>query len=307
MWRISRTAAVLAGVMASTLWVADGTSAEPAVEGHSEPIVIHECRLKLMDQADLASDRVGILDFVEPEEGDAVTRGQQVAGLRDDVAEAALATAEKQAQNDIEVRFAIKAAEVAEVEHKMSVEANRRSANSIAEMEIRRLLLASERSLLQVEQSEHQMEINKLTRDEAQAELATYQVVAPFDGVVTRVYRSRGQAVRQGDPILELTSTARVRVEGYVDIADVWDLRAGAPVEVQLDIAGVDLKVEEETFAGRIVFVDVTVQPVTGQVRVWAEVANRDNILRAGLTATMTIQRDGAVGERSALRPTEGR
>lgn len=255
----------------------------------SSPITLNRCRIKLIDNVLLASDRAGILAFVEPEEGDSVTSGQQVAGLRDEVAVARLAITEKQAENDIEVRYAVKAAEVAEAEHEKAVEANRRVRGAVPEVEVRRLKLAAERSVLQIEQAKHQLEINRLNRDEASAELQTYRIVAPFDGTVTRVYKSRGEAVQQGDPILELASTRRVRVEGYVELADVWKVRPGARVEVQLAVPEVELEIEQATFEGRIVFVDVNVQPVTRQVRVWAEVSNREDILRAGLAARMTI------------------
>ena len=107
--------------------------------------------------------------------------------------------------------------------------------------------------------------------------------------MVTKVLKAKGEAVREGDPILEISSTARVKVEGYVNIKDVWSISQGCRVKVQLDIAEAELPVEKLTFDGRIVFVDVKVQPVTGEIRVWAEVANKDNVLRDGLTSKMTI------------------
>ena len=45
-----------------------------------------------------------------------------------------------------------------------------------------------------------------------------------------------------------------------------------------------------EEFVGRVTFIDVTVDPVTRETRVWAEVENRDNILRGGLMAEMVIE-----------------
>ena len=48
-------------------------------------------------------------------------------------------------------------------------------------------------------------------RNEAQAQLDTFSIRAPFAGVVTRVHRGKGEAVRQGDQVLELVSTQRVR------------------------------------------------------------------------------------------------
>jgi multidrug efflux pump subunit AcrA (membrane-fusion protein) len=116
------------------------------------------------------------------------------------------------------------------------------------------------------------------------------------------VFKSKGEAVRQGDPIIELSSTKRVRVEGYVNVKDIWNVKRGNRVMVKLDVEDMELEVEKEVFYGKIVFVDVSAQPVTGQVRVWAEVENRDNILRAGLNARMAINPQVARPEKAALK-----
>ena len=151
------------------------------------------------------------------------------------------------------------------------------------------MTLAAERSELQIEKAQMDRELNYLARDEAMAQLKTYKVEAPFAGIVTRVHKRQGEAVRQGDPILELVNTDRVRVEGDVKISQIWNIRRGDLVKVQLEIPNFDLDVEKLTFEGRIVFVDVSVEPVSGTVRVWAEVENSGNLLRAGLSAKMTI------------------
>jgi macrolide-specific efflux system membrane fusion protein len=245
--------------------------------------------VKLIDQVILASDQPGIISYIEPEEGDEVRAGQTVARLRDEVAAAVYARVAKEAENDVEIRYARKAADVAKAELEASVEANRLVPTAVPPIELDRLRLTHERSVLQIEQAENQQVINGLLRDEKDAELKRYKIEAPFDGVVTLVFKSEGEALRQGDPILELKNTKRVRVEGQVEIQDVWRVRPGARVEVRLDIPKLDLDIEKETFAGRISFVDVTVQPVGRTTRIWAEVANHKNLLRAGLTTTMTI------------------
>ncbi|MBM82995.1 MAG: hypothetical protein CMJ78_20730 [Planctomycetaceae bacterium] len=253
------------------------------------PIDISRCRIQLIDHVILASDRPGILEFVEPEEGDTVESGQMIAKLKDDVAKASFDTAAKRAENDVQIRYAKKAREVAEAELKMAVQTNDKLPNTVPLIEIERLRLAEEKGRLQIEQAEVEHLIAGLTSDEAKAQLETYSVDAPFTGKVTRVYKKRGEAVRQGDPILELVSTRRVKVEGYINIEHVWSVKPGTPVEVRLDIPDRDLPQEKRTFKGHISFVDVKVQPVTRQCRVWAEVVNEDNILRMGLNARMQI------------------
>ena len=254
------------------------------------PLVLNLCRIKLLDTVVLAADRPGTLAFVEPEEGDMVRADQEIARMKDDVAQATFATAKKKAENDVQVRYAKKASEVADPEYDRAALANELKAKTVPESEIRKLKLDAEKYVLAIEQAEHEMAISLLTRDEAEAELGSYRVKAPkFEGIVTRVHKRAGESVRQGDAIIEVASTRRVRVEGYINIKDAWSVKPGAPVKVRLDIPDQDLPQEKEIFEGRIIFVDVVVQPVLQQVRVWAEVGNRNNTLRAGLMAKMAI------------------
>lgn len=287
--------ALLAAFVAPLLCAADPAS-KPAAA-----IEIGRCRIKLIDQVTLASDRSGIISYVEAEEGHEVQEGQKIAGLQDEVAAANLAVAQKKSENDVEIRFSTKAAELAQAEYDKALEANKIVKNAVPDIEVRRLKLAAEKSALQIEQADHQRKLDALNRDQAQAELNTYRVKVPFDGTVTRVFKHKGEAVRQGDPILELASTRRVRVEGDLDIQHLTHVRPGCRVVVQLDIPEVDLDIEKETFEGRVEFVDVNVQPVSRQVRIWARVQNRGDFLRAGLTARMVITPDA-----SASTPANG-
>lgn len=276
------------------------------------------CYIRLMDQVALASGLTGVLEFVEPTEGDVVNAGQTVAGLHNEVATAAFESAKRKAENTVEIRYSAAAAAVSAKEYEKALSANGwdieqyeafakgevpnpqnartfaefagiRKLTAVPEVDVERARLAAEKSVLEIEQAKYQQMIYGLDRDEAEAQLKEYAIEAPFDGIVTRVYKSKGEAVRQGDPVLEVVNTSRVRVEGYVNIKDVWAVKPGTPVKVQLELPDAELEQEKEVFDGKIVFVDVTVQPVTGGTRVWAEVANRDNILRSGLTARMTI------------------
>ncbi|MGH7199571.1 MAG: efflux RND transporter periplasmic adaptor subunit [Planctomycetaceae bacterium] len=263
---------------------ADGPTAEP-----KRPLTLDRCHIELIDQVTLASDRPGILAFVEPREGDRVQKDQRVANLDDRVAAAKLKVAEKQAENDVEIRYAKAAYEVADIKHRRMVEANRRQEKVIPELEVMAAKLEADRAFLQIEQATHEFDVAQKTMLEAKAEWETYQILAPFDGVVTKVYKKKGEAVKQGDPILEVSNTERVRVEGELPIRDLHRVKPGQQVYVQLDIEGVDLPQEAKKFPGRLVFVDLSVTGIDHTVRVWAEVQNSENLLRAGLNAKMMI------------------
>ena len=68
--------------------------------------------------------------------------------------------------------------------------------------------------------------------------------------------------------------------------------KQGAKVYVRLPAAELELLDDEdkEPFEGRITFVDVVSEPIDRKTRIYAEVENRKNILRAGLEAIMEIE-----------------
>ncbi len=107
--------------------------------------------------------------------------------------------------------------------------------------------------------------------------------------MVTKRYKSAGEAVRQGDIILKIESTSRLHVEGRINVKDMFQVKRGDKVKVQLNIPGLKLPKEQQELEGVVKLVDLTVEPVLQKVRVVAEVQNPDDILKAGLPTTMTI------------------
>src|SRR5436190_17720349 len=61
-----------------------------------QPVRVHNCTIRLIDEAILGSGRTGILSEV-PKEGDLVRKGRVVVRIKDDVAQANFNTAEKEA------------------------------------------------------------------------------------------------------------------------------------------------------------------------------------------------------------------
>ena len=91
----------------------------------SREIRLDDCRIVLIQHVTLACDRSGIVKAVEFKEGQQVLAKQHVALIADEVARANLAVAEKKARNDVDERFARKASQLAEVELKRSLAANK--------------------------------------------------------------------------------------------------------------------------------------------------------------------------------------
>ncbi len=274
----------------------------------SRRVHLDKCHITLIDHVTLASDRTGILKAVKYKEGDSATKGSLVALIADEVAQANLAVAEKKASNENELNFARIAKKAADSEHDRMLKANQLAVEKggrepVAQLEIDKSKLAADKAGISISAAEHELGLNKLNAAVTAAELNTYSVLAEFDGVVTRIYKKKGEAVRQGDPVAEIINTDRVRVEGYVPLADLRYAKQGAKVYVRLNVADHDLPEEKEVFEGQITFVDVVSEPIDRTTRIYAEVRNRDNILRAGLEATMEIEVESPSA--TAKSPTE--
>lgn len=282
------SAPVAAAFLAVWTGVALAQSEDLAAVGPLRPVTIPHCRVKLINDVQLAGERMGILAYVAAE-GTRVPAGQTVAQIRDDLVRIGLQIAEQEAANDIEIRFAEKAAELAQLKYVRALDANKRAGGTVSELELRELRLDAERALLQLEQARQRFVIAGLRRDENRELLEACRIPAPFDAVVLQVYKRPGEVVREGEPILEVANTDRVRIEGHLPVAEADRVQPGSRVEVILAAPDAGANASAVRFEGEIGFVDAKVEPVSRTVRVWAEVINRRDLLRDGLTATMMI------------------
>jgi membrane fusion protein, multidrug efflux system len=275
--------AVTLGVLAASDNTAEAQKANPRL------VKASDCTVQLIDIATLAAERSGILESDTPEEGVLVRAGQNVVGLKDGLAKATYEKERVKAKNDVHVRYAEKSAQYADADLARSLEANRNVPGTVPQSELAKQELAAQKAVLQIEQAEFEQSIAELTVNENLEALKTYRVIAPFDGFVSKVYLRKGEAVQLGTPILEVRSTARVKIEGYVSIPDSYRIKAGDTVHVQLDADDFDIPLKDVILPGKVKYIDSDYSPIIGKVKIYAEVPNPRAILRSGLNARMTI------------------
>ncbi|MCA9114187.1 MAG: efflux RND transporter periplasmic adaptor subunit [Planctomycetaceae bacterium] len=279
--------------------------AEPAAPETAEPdaaprtIVVHPAVVTLIEQVEVPSRVAGVLAEMAVREGTFVEKGEMLAHLVDDearlnvhMAGLELRIARRQADNDIRVRFARKSAEVAAAELNRSMESVRKYRKSISDTEIDRLQLAEEQSRLEIEQSEEEFNVAKLTaevRDTeeklARLDLVRRRIEAPIAGVVVQIHRRAGEWVEPGATVVRILRVNRLKAEGFVAASQIDGSFAGQPVTLSVPVADGQPRV----FQGKLVFVSPEVNPVNGQVRVWAEIENPNLQLRPGEKGTLNI------------------
>ena len=116
----------------------------------------------------------------------------------------------------------------------------------------------------------------------------TLVIRAPYSGVIVDKPVVAGQRVMAGEPLYRVVDLSVVWVEGEVFERDLPIVRLGENVEVELQAFPGVLK------AGRIIFMQPTVNIDTRTVRVRVVLDNANGLLKPGMYATLHIR--GAAG-----------
>ncbi len=265
-------------------------------------IRVEECHITLAAERLLASGQSGIISVVHVREGDRVKKGQLLAELDAAVPKATLAIAAKQAENDVNVRFARASARVASAEYRAAVESNKRRSGAFPPIQMQKMQLEEERSILEMEVSKHEFAVNKLRRDEAAALVASYRIVAPMNGLISRVFKSSGEAVQVGESVIQCQSTDKVHVEAHVNIKLLPLVTKGRHVKVIPTTPHPAIDPDAATFDGTVFFVGVFADLSTDTVRVLVEVDNRNGLLLAGTDAVLEIAPISVVAQSTATQ-----
>ena len=240
-------------------------------------------------RASLKFLRHGIVSSISVQEGAWVSTGDEIASLEDKIPKAALAVARHAAKSETEIRIAEKQYESARLEYEAVVAANNRSAGAFSGTEVERTRLNMQKANLEIELQKHLHKAAILQEDQAKQELATYYLKAPFDGLITKVKLNLGEEISESDSLIELVDTKHVVSEGYVGFEQAKQIKSGAPVDIVVSgPTGTDSRFTV-VHKGNLRFVDVSVQPVRGVVRVIADFENPSNNFIDGLVAEMRI------------------
>ncbi len=273
-----------------------------ASSGRAEEIEVSSVLIKLLEQVDVPAREAGVLANVTVHEGEIVAVGARLAQIEDGDAkiekrraELELIAARRAAESDVRVRYARKSLEVAEADLRRAVDSEKRLPQSVTQSELDQLRLLVDRGGLDVEEAQLEFELTQTTREskENDVRLADYniaqrRVTAPLAGFVAEVQRHPGEWVQPGQTILRMLRLDRLRAEGLVNARSLPTDVNGRPVKLTVQLSDQS----SATFAGKVVFVSPEIDPVNGQVRIWAEIENTDLRLQPGLHGSMVI--DGA-------------
>jgi RND family efflux transporter MFP subunit len=278
---------------------ATGTASEVKPASGSA-IEVESVVLRLFEEAEVPAQEAGVVVSLVVREGQRVKQGEllaqvddQVPRLAADAAKAKYDITHEKATNDVKIRYAQKALEVSEAELRRSTESIEKFAKSVSQSQLDVEQLTVQKNRLESEQAAHEQSIAALEMkaqenewNAARAQIARRKILAPFDGAIVQVYLRKGEWAEPGQKALRIVNADRLKAEGFVRAEDAAAVAAGKTVELAVDLDG-----KPQTFAGKVAFISPEVDPITGQVRVWAEVENRDGRLRPGQAAKMKVSK----------------
>ena len=233
--------------------------------------------IRLVEQADAPARETGALAVMNVAEGQLVEAGALVARIEDNEAKLALERAQieldaarRNAENDINIRFAKKSVEVAKAELQRCLDSIKKSPGSVSDSEMDRLRLLVEKGTLEVEQAQRDFALAASSRQikeneykVAQEKLERHRIAAPIAGVVVRAYQSRGEWVKPGEAVVRILRLDRLRAEGFLKARDLPPDLQGRAVHLAVDLPNDP----GHEFPGKVTFVDPEVDPVNAQVR----------------------------------------
>ena len=266
----------------------------------SHQLTVNDVQVTLIDDVRTPAREAGVLTELSVKEGDLVEAGAELgridlnlASMDETLARIEHEIAKLQSENDVDRRYASKNLQVSEAELKRSLNSNEVYPRSISDTHIDRLRLVVEQSSLSIEQAERDLRIAGLTKQlkEQTVNISAERVdrrhiVAPLAGMVVEVFRKPGEWLSEGDPVVRIIRMDRLRVEAFVNGRKHGTDLIGCPVQFKTHLPPGN---RSSHFDGKVVFVSPELQPVNGQVRVWAEVENRDLQLRPGARGTLII------------------
>jgi len=198
----------------------DPKSSDDVIESgpldESRAIPVQEWIVHFSEELNVPSTESGLLAEVSVETGDVIQWGDPIARLDDrklriqsKAASLRLDSAMQQSTDDLELQYAEKAFEEAQVELESSRAIYNDAAGAIPLTTLRRLRLSVERAVLEVARAKKAASLAKIEVDLRAADVSVIddtlrrcQLQSPLSGVVLQVYRQRGEWVTTGESLV---------------------------------------------------------------------------------------------------------
>lgn len=203
-----------------------------------DPVVLGPCTLAPIAEQDVSSQIDGVFDVVQAELGQSVRTGQILGRLDDRQVRPAVDLLRIKAASKAAERIAKALYDEAEAKVKYAHEANRSGLQAVSDLEIKNYLAQRDRYAQEIIKAREEQQTAAFELEKAERYLALHEIKSALEGVVIKVYKRNGEAVKQGEPLFRVAAYHRLRVEGLCKAALASQLRIGMPALVEPALRG---------------------------------------------------------------------
>jgi len=224
----------------------------------------------------------GTVATIGVEEGQHVKADALLVQMDARIQQAVVAAAELRAGSNAELERAKLELEEANVTLDRMTEAFEQHA--AREWEVRRAKLRRDIAAISVEAARETRQVAAAELKLESERLDRFKLVAPWDGVVTRVPAEEGATLSRSDPVVQLVSLAELKANIYlpaelqpkVEVGRTYRLTASAPVGRVIE--------------GKLTFADAVIDPASQAFRCVFTIDNADGKLPAGFAVELVLE-----------------
>ena len=233
-----------------------------------------------MQVAEISAAADGPLWKLFVAEGDVMSADKVLALIDNRVALASVIAAQSSADRRAMLEAAKAKVSLAEqFLNRIQQAANKKAASGL-EVDEARSRLSEAKAALQ-EGTESQRDAFSRLKIE-QARLETYEIRAPFEGTVVKIYPHLGETVSRGAPIVKIADISRLRSDLHIPLSLATSRRVGEIIELRADLPGCPL------LNAKIVFIAPLIDAATQTIRIVVEIENPNKQLPAGFAVRLS-------------------
>lgn len=266
---------------------------------------ISPCTVEFIDDIELPAKESGQIEELSVKEGDAVTAGNTIGQIDDELylrmleqAKLKLAIAKKKAEDSTSVMAAENEIQLASVDYKRAQSLASRGSMSASEREkaefaLKLAMLKKTAAQNEIDAAYGESKIEMARVREVEERIRRHSLATDFDGYVVEIFRHPLEWVDAGEKVMRIVRMDRLSVQGVLNTSQYNPHEVlNCPVTVTLKLA----RGETAEFQGKIVNVALERQG-SDQILVNAEVDNRPIgghwVLQPNCTVSMAIHLDG--------------
>jgi WD40 repeat protein len=217
--------------------VAEATGTAEALR---DPVVVHSCGLVPVQEQDVSSQVDGVFQDLLVDLGAQVGRGQVLGRLDDRLLRPQVELLRIKAAS--ESAKLIAKAQYDEIELKTATSEKLLAKGVTPSLEYRTYAHQRERCLEEMKKAQEDQEVAHKELERALRMLELHEVRSAIPGEVTKLYRRKGESVRQMEPLFRVSNSNRLCVEGLCKVQQADLLRVGMRAVVEPELASEQLR-----------------------------------------------------------------